>query len=165
MSRGLAMEYIRRDALRVTLLDVPERRCARCGHREVRFCAMGALRDAIAWAVASKPTRLGAGELRALRLAAWSLSDFARAVGVGPAVAAEWERDDGGVAHDARVELILRLLTLRRLGETRATIAGLAAAYERPCVSSVLQARFVVAPPRAGWELEAVEAEPRGSPA
>jgi len=97
----------------VTLVNVEVSRCPKCGEFEVAIPRSEELHRVIAHAVARKPGRLGASEIRFLRKSlGWSGADFAAHMGVSPETVSRWEGEAqrmGGTA-----DRLLRLMIASR---------------------------------------------------
>ncbi len=97
----------------VTLVNVEVSRCRECGEYEVAIPNIEGLHRTIALAVASKPARLAAEEIRFLRKwLGWSGVDFAEHIGVDPATVSRWENDTLSMGGSA--ERALRLMVATR---------------------------------------------------
>ncbi len=97
----------------ITLVGVEVSRCPQCGEFEVSIPQIEELHRMLARAVAAKPERLAAEEIRYLRKwLGWSGVDFADHMGVDPATVSRWENDSLQMGGSA--ERLLRLLVATR---------------------------------------------------
>ncbi len=93
----------------VTLVGVEVRRCPRCGEWEVSIPRIAQLNQAVALALARKPTMLNGPEIRFLRKnLGWSGIDFAVYMGVTPETVSRWER--GHLQMGPTADRLLRML-------------------------------------------------------
>ena len=84
--------YAAGDGLNVVLKNVKKTYCPECGEDGVVIPKVSQLNEALAKVLASKPERLGPGEIRFLRkYLGWSGKDFAVRMGVTPETVSRWE--------------------------------------------------------------------------
>jgi putative zinc finger/helix-turn-helix YgiT family protein len=97
----------------VVIDDAVVWRCPSCGEVEVEIQNIEGLHAAIATALAQKPARLTAGEIRWLRThLGYSSVDFAELMGVSAETVSRWERVDAPTAMQLPSERLLRFMTI-----------------------------------------------------
>jgi putative zinc finger/helix-turn-helix YgiT family protein len=97
----------------VILVNVEVRTCAACGTREVVIPRIDELHRAIARALITRKSKLGAEEIRYLRkYLGWSGADFAAYMAVQPETVSRWE--SGSQEMGPVADRLLRLLVAQR---------------------------------------------------
>lgn len=96
----------------VTLQNIPINRCPSCGEVVVSIPKVTELHKVLAFAVASKPSRLGSEEIRFLRkYLGWSGVQFANIMAVAQETVSRWETGTAPMGQTA--ERMLRLMVFR----------------------------------------------------
>ena len=99
--------------VRVTLLGINVKRCSACGESFAGIPKVEELHRVIAYAIALKPARLTAKEVRFLRkYLGWSGTDFANHFGVERETVSRWE--SGGQKMNAMADRLIRLAVATR---------------------------------------------------
>lgn len=95
----------------VSLGNVEQRTCTKCGEREVVLPKLEELHRVIAHMVLLKDERLAGAEIRYLRkYLGWSATDFAKRAGVDRATVSRWENSQQPIG--ATADRLLRLLVV-----------------------------------------------------
>ncbi|MEQ1572136.1 MAG: hypothetical protein ABMA64_41295 [Myxococcota bacterium] len=111
VSGGVATEPFR-SLPGVWLVDLEVETCPACGESSVAYPALDALAERVAQDVATRPGRLGGGEIRFLRkYLDWSGSRFAELLDSDPPTVSRWEHDAQRMT--LRTEQVLRLAVVR----------------------------------------------------
>ncbi len=98
----------------VTLVNVPVRRCPKCGEEFVVIGAVEELHRLIAEDLARSPRKLGPAEIRFLRThLGYSSADFASVMGVTPETVSRWESKRASQQMAPTAERLLRLMALQ----------------------------------------------------
>jgi putative zinc finger/helix-turn-helix YgiT family protein len=136
----------------VTLRGIEVRRCPKCGEHEAVIPRIEDLHRTIARAVAEKPARLAAAEIRFLRkYLGWSSTDFAQHMGVTLESVSRWENDREPIGPIADRLLRLMVATMAPVKDYPVdTLAHLDDSRE--------PIRLRMQPAKSGWEAEALSA-------
>ncbi len=135
----------------IVLRDVEVSRCRQCGNQEVEIPRIEALHQAIALALARKPTRLTPEEIRFLRTYLdWTGVELAAHMGAAPETVSRWE--NGANPMNSMAERLLRLLIVTAAGQRNFSLEALAEIDE---ASPARPIKLVLGFHKAAWRVEA----------